>query len=701
MDPERLLDGLDPAQRRAVTATTHPLAILAGAGSGKTRVLTRRIAHRCLTGDADARHVLAVTFTRKAAAELDTRLRTFGLRDLPAAGTFHALAYAQLRTAWAGAGTTPPVLLDRKGRLLARILGNTTRVRPGELATEIEWARARLVAPDGYVDAVHRAGRLTAVDPERIADWYRRYEIDKRKRGIIDFDDLLARAADQIERDPSFAAAQRWRFRHLFVDEYQDVNPLQDRLLRAWLGDRRDLCVVGDANQAIYGWNGADAGFLLDFERHHPGAEVVELRDSYRSTPQVLAVAAAVLAAGRGPARPLVAHRGDGPLPVVVGYQSDGDEANGIARAVREHHGPGRPWSAQAVLVRTNAQGTVIEAAFRRAAIPYRVRGAHQFLDDPDVRDLLKRFGRLSEPLSTTLADLDASVARQRAELLGSAWDDDLDDDAPPPLARELPDTAAGRRLGAFEQVVRLGNELLVLEPAARTDALPGWLRTVLLDDGPGAADAVTIASFHAAKGLEWDVVHLAGVEAGYVPISHARSPEAKREEERLFYVAVTRASDVLRCSWAKTRTFGSDPVDRAPSPFLGWVRGTVTDLGRAEAAAPVPERAIDRSRAALAEPPEVEPDPAVLTAAVAASLRAWRAEQGRRAGVRPTVVLSDRALDAVARNRPRSSAALAEQPGLGPLARERHGARLLAIVAEHLGDDAGPPASTSVPAGR
>ncbi|MCU1496568.1 MAG: UvrD/REP helicase [Acidimicrobiales bacterium] len=709
MDAERLLDGLDPAQRRAVTATTHPLAILAGAGSGKTRVLTRRIAHRCLTGDADARHVLAVTFTRKAAAELDSRLRTFGLRDLPAAGTFHALAYAQLRTAWAGAGTAPPVLLDRKGRLLARILGNTTRIRPGELATEIEWARARLVAPDTYVDAVHRAGRLTAVDPQRIAEWYRRYEQDKRKRGLIDFDDLLARAADQIDRDPSFAAAQRWRFRHLFVDEYQDVNPLQERLLRAWLGDRLDLCVVGDANQAIYGWNGADASFLQDFARHHPGAGVVELRDSYRSTPQILAVAASVLAAGRQPPQPLIAHRADGPMPVVVGYQSDIDEAHGIARAVREHHGPGRPWSAQAVLVRTNAQGALIEAAFRRASIPSRVRGAHQFLDDPDVRDLLKRFDRLPEPLSTTLADLDASVARQRVELLGRGLEDgdvDLDDDhgTRAPLDRELPDTAAGRRLGAFEQVVRLGNELLVMDPAARTDALPGWLRTVLLDDGPDAADAVTIATFHAAKGLEWDVVHLAGIETGYVPISHARSPEAKREEERLFYVAVTRASDVLRCTWAKTRTFGSDPVDRSPSPFLGWVRGTVTDLGRAEAATPAPKVGIDRSRAALAiehDGAEGGTDPAVLTAAVAASLRAWRAEQGRKAGVRPTVVLSDRALDAVARHRPGTIEELAEQPGLGPLARERHGARLLAIVAEHVGATTGRPAGTSAPTGR
>src|SRR6478672_8231431 len=214
MDAAALLDGLNDAQRQAVTSDAAPLAILAGAGSGKTRVLTRRIAHRCITGTADARHVLALTFTRKAAAELDSRLRAFGLRDLPAAGTFHAVAYAQLRTRWAGAGTSAPTLLDRKGRILGRILGGTTRFTAMDLAAEIEWAKSRLVTPDRYPVAAAQADRRLAVDPDRIGEWYRRYEADKRKRGLVDFDDLLSQCADAIATDPSFAAAQRWRFRH-------------------------------------------------------------------------------------------------------------------------------------------------------------------------------------------------------------------------------------------------------------------------------------------------------------------------------------------------------------------------------------------------------------------------------------------------------------------------------------------------------
>jgi DNA helicase-2/ATP-dependent DNA helicase PcrA len=675
MDPERVLQGLDATQRQAVSSESQPLAILAGAGSGKTRVLTRRIAFRCASGTADARHVLAVTFTRKAASELDGRLRAFGLRDLPAAGTFHALAYAQLRTRWAALGIAPPVLLDRKGRTLARILGGTTRIGPADLGAEIEWAKARLITPEQYPRAAARADRRLPVPPERVADWFEKYELEKRRRGAVDFDDLLTRCADAILEDPSFAAAQRWRFRHLFVDEYQDLNPLQERLLRAWLGDRQDLCVVGDPNQAIYGWNGADASFLVQFAKHHRGAEVVELRHSYRSTPQILATAAAVLDGGHGRSAPLEAHRPDGPPPVIAAFATDADEANGVARAVRDLHGPGRSWSSQALLVRTNAQATLFEAAFRRAAIPYRVRGASQLLDQPDVRDLFKRFDRMHEPLATTLADLATALTVER-EQLGAG--DDAGDDEP-----TMETSAAGRRLLAREQIVRLGRDLLLLDPTARTDGFSGWLRTVLQDDDSRRTDAVEIVSFHAAKGLEWPVVHIAGLEAGLVPITHARTPEARAEERRLLYVAITRAGEVLRCSWARRRTFGEREMERSPSPFLGELRSAVAEFHEPEPAI-APTEGLAASRAALAgsRPSTSKADD------LRADLRAWRATQARAADVAPTVVLSDRALEAVAQVRPRSADELAEMAEVGPLVQATHGARLLAIVAAHPDDD-------------
>ncbi len=692
VESDRLLDGLDPSQRRAVTTPAAPLAILAGAGSGKTRVLTRRIAYRCLEGDADPRHVMAVTFTRKAAGELDARLRALGLRDLPAAGTFHALAYAQLRTRWSDEGRAAPTLLDRKGRLLARILGGTTRVRPSDLAAEIEWAKARQVQPDGYVLAAAQADRRVPVAAERIAEWYQRYEQDKRRRALVDFDDLLLQAAEAIERDPSFAAAQRWRFRHLFVDEYQDLNPLQERLLRAWLGDRDDLAVVGDPNQAIYGWNGADPSFLVEFATRHPGAEVVRLERSYRSTPQILAAASAVLGATDARFAPGTAQRGDGAIPTVVGYATDRDEANGIVRAIRDHHTPGMPWSSQAVLVRTNAQTAVIEAALRRAAIPYRVRGASALLDDPEVKDLLARFDRLAEPLATTLADLDARIDTLRSEL---ARPPGTGTDAPAAGAVVDDASSLGRRLAALEQVVALGRDLLVVDPIARTDGFAGWLRTTLREDDIDRRDAVALASFHAAKGLEWPVVHLAGLEAGLVPITHARTPDARAEERRLLYVALTRAADVLRCSWAAQRTFGSQTVERSPSPYLAVLRGVTDELRLAQVDVEDPRDGLAASRRALAAG---DHRPALEVShdrdhALRTMLDRWRTEEARQRGTRPTVVLSDRALGAIVRAKPADPNSLAAVAELGWSVREQHGGRLLALVAEHLRGSSSPPA--------
>jgi len=674
VEADRLLDGLDPDQRKAVTTEAEPLAILAGPGSGKTRVLTRRIAHRCLTGSADARHVLAVTFTRKAASELDARLSQFGLRDLPAAGTFHALAYAQLRSVWASDGRTAPTILDRKARILGQVMGSSRRVRAVDLATEIEWAKSRLISPERYEAAVAATGRQAPIDPGRVSTWYRAYEEQKRKRGVVDFDDLLALAAARIEQDPSFAAAQRWRFRHLFVDEYQDVNPLQERLLQAWLGEGTDLCVVGDPDQSIYSWNGADASYLVDFAVHHPGAEVVRLDHSYRSTPQVLAVAGALIAGPSG--RRFEAHRSDGPVPVVTGYHNDRDEAAGVARVIRELHRPGRPWSAQAILVRTHAQAALFEEALLRAAIPYRVRGGSRLVDDAEAAKVLDAMGRNRGPLVSVLDDMEAAVAERREAVPGGS------SAADPTTRAELPGSAEAHRIEVHEQLIRLGREMLAADPGAPANAFPGWLRTMLVSDTSDRGDAVTIATFHAAKGLEWDVVHIAGCEVGYVPISHARTAAARAEEVRLFYVAATRAAEALRFTWAQQRTFTTEPVDRAPSPLLNRVRDVITDLGRSSRTATDSSAALVRARRALT------PGPDDVERAIASDLRAWRDRQARNASVSPTVILSDRGLDALARKKPRSSLDLEGVAGLGPIARTRHGDKLLAIVAVHLHDD-------------
>ena len=262
-DADKLLSDLNDRQREAVTTLASPLAILAGAGSGKTRVLTRRIAWLAAEGVLDARHVLALTFTRKAAGELSDRLGKLGVRRAVTSGTFHGLALAQLRRRWLDRGEAVPALLERKSRILAPLLGGGPSVgaEAAEVAGEIEWAKARLIVPEGYEAAVAAAGRATPRPAGEIASLYDRYETEKARRRVVDFDDLLWGLADALETDAEFAAVIRWRHRHLFVDEFQDVNPAQFRLIRLWLGDRRDLCVVGDDDQAVYGFTGADAGY--------------------------------------------------------------------------------------------------------------------------------------------------------------------------------------------------------------------------------------------------------------------------------------------------------------------------------------------------------------------------------------------------------------------------------------------------------
>src|SRR5829696_5976013 len=569
MDPARLLEGLTDAQAEAVATEAAPLRVLAGPGSGKTRVLTRRIASRIATGSADAGHVLALTFTRKAAGELRARLGRLGVRGTVVAGTFHAVAYATLRRDEADAGRPAPALLTRKAGLLGRLLdkrGLGGAVRPAEVAAEVEWAKARLVGPEAYVEAAAAAGRRPPIDVGDVGGLYRAYEDEKRRRGQVDFDDLLLRCARLLEVDPEAAARQRWRFRHLFVDEFQDVNPLQARLLDAWRGDRPDLCVVGDPDQAIYSWNGADAGLLLDFPRHFPEGHTVVLADNFRSTPQVLAVASAVLgsrAAGAGPLRPAREH---GSVPTVRRFADDAAEARGIARAVERRHRDGLAWSSMAVLVRTHAQSVALEAALAAAGVPHRVRSGPPFLRQPAVVAALDELARRPGRLGPRLVDLDEEVLEggERGELLA--------------------------------ELVRLGREYEALDPAAGTEGFLDWLASALrVDDGPAAAGVVEVATFHAAKGLEWPVVFVAGLERGLVPVGHARPGPATDEEQRLLYVALTRAEEELHCSWAAERRFGARAIEREPSPWLADVEAAIEALEAAAA------EGIDW-RAALAE---------------------------------------------------------------------------------------------------
>jgi DNA helicase II / ATP-dependent DNA helicase PcrA len=676
LEPDHLLADLDDAQRRAVTSPARPLAILAPAGSGKTRVLTRRIAWRVGSGDADASHVLALTFTRRAAGELRGRLAALGLRDGVAAGTFHGVAFAQLRSRWADEGRTPPTLLARKGRLLGGVVTGTT-LTIGQLATEIEWAKARLVGPDGYAEAAATARRRPPAPADRVAELYRAYEQEKRRARMVDFDDLLRLCGHLLETDPAFAAAQRWRFQHLFVDEFQDVNPLQQRLLDAWRGTSYDLCVVGDPHQAIYGWNGADAGFLEGFRRLYPPAEVVALGGNYRSTPQILDAAADVLRVAGVADRPVRAARHDGPAVRLERHPTDRDEAVALARAVRDRRTPRAPWSAQAVLVRTHAQIDLVTEALRGGGVPYRVRGGDTLLERREVRAALDMLRRARGGLAACLPDLEALAAEAPADRPGAAA---LGDVAAEPTAVPPGVSATGHR-GAGDAdgialVVRLAHDHLRLDPGASGPGFVSWLVATLQSEGADERrDAVTVATFHAAKGLEWPIVHLAGLEDGLVPIAHARTHAQRAEEARLLYVAMTRAEDELRCTWAGVRTFAGRPVERRLTP---WLEGLSARQHQrpAEPTGPPPDwrTRLAEQRALLAQAaPQLSP---TLTA-----LHAWREERARAARVEPAALIDDRLLEMIAERRPASHDELVAIPGMGALLASRVGDGLLAAL--------------------
>jgi len=649
-----LLAGLDPSQREAVTVPGGPLCILAPAGSGKTRVLTRRVAHRIAEGDAEPEHTLVLTFTRKAANELTARLRSLGVRDRVTAGTFHAVAWSVLRQGWCDEGRSAPGLLDHKARLLGPLLGTARRSRrtgsavgPGEIATEIEWAKARLIGPDRYEGEALAADRRPPLPVDQVAELYRQYEEAKRRQRLVDFDDLLLLCAGAIERHPETAAAQRWRFRHLFVDEFQDVNPAQHRLLEAWRGGRPDLCVVGDPNQAIYGWNGADPAFLSDVGRFFPGTAVVRLTSNYRSSPQILAAAHAVLATTGIATPPPTATRPEGPPVRIHGFDDEAAEASGVAALLRDRRGVDRSWRQLAVLARTNAQLVVIERALRSIGIPCRVRGSAALLDQPAVAAWRRSLTSQRDlALTVALADLD--------EQLRAVDDDGVD----------------GERSGPLATLLTLGHELLAEEPGATVGAFVAWLLAGQQGGEPDRDEpAVELATFHAAKGLEWPVVVIAGAEQGYAPMSGAKGA-ARLEEVRLFYVALTRASAEVHVTWARRRTLGERVLERTPSPFLAAVEST----GRDDEALPVDQLA--RVKAARRRVDTTD-DP-VLT-----RLLAWRATTARAASVPASVVFDDTTLAAVATIRPRTLAELHRIPGIAPVKAARYGEQLLALVGD------------------
>lgn len=684
---ERLLSALDPEQRKVAETLRGPVRVLAGAGTGKTRAITHRIAHGVQSGVYAPTEVLAVTFTTRAAGELRQRLRALGAPGVQAR-TFHSAALRQLRYFWPHVhGTELPVLTESKIPMLAaacRTLGiRAEQALLRDLASEVEWAKVSNVGADDYPRLAPAKGRSVGDQtPEAVGRVMAAYEQVKRDQGRMDMEDVLLLTAGVLASDERVAAQVRRQYKWFVVDEFQDVSPLQSALLDLWLGGRDELCVVGDPAQTIYSFAGADATYLKDFPQRYPGTTSIELVRNYRSSPQVVAAANTLLAGTPSAGVELRSQQAAGSAVRYVGEPDEVAEARGVADRVAKLQRAGTPYGEMAVLFRINAQSETFEDALTDRGIPYVVRGAARFFDRREVREAVTR---LRGAARSGEADDLPWLEVVKAVLSGMGWT------AEPPTNRgQVRDRweslqALADQAGAFAE--ERGIESSV---AAFVDELD---RRATEQHAP-TADGVTLATFHAAKGLEWDAVFCCGVQDGTVPIVYAEQggarPDAVEEERRLLYVGMTRARRELMVSWSAARNPGQAPR-RQPSRFLVPMlpasqqpqptRGR-TKVARCRECLQPLTSAAEKKRGRCAHHP-VRYDEGLFE-----RLKAWRLETAREAGedgkpLPAYVVFTDATLELIAEHKPGSMAALAKVNGVGPNKIERYGEAVLALVSE------------------
>ncbi|MCF3962717.1 ATP-dependent DNA helicase UvrD2 [Streptomyces fuscigenes] len=708
-DADAVLDGLDPEQRAVATAFQGPVCVLAGAGTGKTRAITHRVAYGVRAGIMQPASVLAVTFTNRAAGEMRGRLRQLGAGGVQAR-TFHSAALRQLQFFWPKAvGGELPRIVDRKAQLVAEAAARCRlrldRNELREVTGEIEWAKVTQTVPGDYAAVIAKSARETARDAAETAQVYAMYEQLKRDRSVIDFEDVLLLTVAILQDRHDIADQVRRQYQHFVVDEYQDVSPLQQRLLELWVGERETLCVVGDASQTIYSFTGATPEHLINFRTRHPNATVVKLVRDYRSTPQVVHLANGLLAQARGRAAEhrleLVSQRAKGPEPVCTEYGDEPAEAEGTARRIRDLVAAGVPAGEIAVLFRINAQSAIYEQALADAGVPYQLRGAERFFERQEVREAgaalrgAARFGG-NDALLDGMVELPQQV---RAVLSAKGWTDQ-----PPAGSGPVRD-----RWESLAALVRLAEDFSGARPEATLADLVAELDERAAAQHAPTVQGVTLASLHAAKGLEWDAVFLVGLAEGTMPITYAKTDEQIEEERRLLYVGVTRARVHLSLSWALSRAPGGRASRRA-TRFLQGLRPGATraawtaasgaagsvELGTATARAaeePAPRRR-DRRPArcrvcgrTLTEAGEMklmrcEDCPSDMDEGLYERLHAWREVQARELGQPAYCVFTDKTLVAIAETVPGDERALSAISGVVRRKLTRFGPDVLAICA-------------------
>lgn len=695
-DPKDILAGLDAEQHEVATSLHGPLCVVAGAGTGKTRAITHRIAYGVATGTYVPQQVLAVTFTARAAAEMRTRLRGLGAAGVQA-HTFHAAALRQLQYFWPqSVGGVLPGLVDHKAPLVAeaarrlRIPADRAAIR--DLSGEIEWAKVSMLTPESYAAPGLQRDAVAGLDHLGLSRLYRAYEDVKNDRGFIDFEDVLLLTVGILEDDERVAAAVRSQYRHFTVDEYQDVSPLQQRLLNAWVGPREQLCVVGDPSQTIYSFTGATPRHLLEFHKVHPQAKRVELVRDYRSTPQVVQLANALLSQRkpdrrldqRGAVWPrplqLIAQAPPGPEAEYVEAADDEAEAAEVARRIAALIASGESKASEiAVLYRTNGQSEAFERALSDAGVAYQLRGAERFFQRREVREALAQ-------IRSSARNAREDSARELVpELLSSlGWQRTAPTAAG--AVRERWESLSALVTLAAEMDAALGEETLTME------AFAAELEARAATAHPPQVDGVTLASLHSSKGLEWDAVFLAGLSEGLMPISFAEDQAGVDEERRLLYVGITRARRRVVLSWSLSRTSGGRGRRRrtrfldglAPQTsdaFSGGARSTRSTRRKAAEAATCKVCGAALHTAAERRLRRCTECPGGADEAVFDALRAWRAEAAKEIGMPAFVVFTDATLLAIAEDMPASPEELLRIPGIGRTKLQRFGEDVMTVL--------------------
>lgn len=554
MNPDDLLENLDPEQREAASSLVGPVCILAGAGTGKTRTITHRIAYGIAKGYYAANRVMALTYTNRAAGELRARLRALGIPGV-SVKTFHAAALSQLEYFWPQyAGVPAPIVLESKSRLIAEVAAklkitlDSNSIR--ELAAEIEWRKFSMLSLNEYADRVTSRPKVAGLSAAKNLELQAAYEAAKVSSQRVDWEDVLVLTLGMLRAEPLALAHVQQQYRFYTVDEYQDISPLQHALLDAWLGEHTELCVVGDPNQTIYSFTGATSEFLLNFEDRFENAKVVQLTRNYRSTQQIVATANRLTAESQ--IEPLQSQGDIGFAPVIQEFATVSEESSAVASAIRELISNGTKASQIAVLYRINGQSEAIENALSALQIGYQVRGGERFFARPEIQSAMRSI-RAESLINTgkTLFESVSDICRTHG------W-------------QAMPPADANASLEKWEA---LNSLVAIVEELPVGSTLSDFAKE--LDERQRSQhepvkEAVTLSTIHAAKGLEWDAVFVVGASEGYLPITYAKNDREIYEEQRLLYVALTRARRELSISWAKRDAIGLR--DRERSRFIGLI---------------------------------------------------------------------------------------------------------------------------------